>query len=194
MTFHGLKWPWGHEEGSLVAIFRFRMSIIPETRRLRMFRMAFIQNKRFSISSHWLIMKRSQNWPDLTSPISKFGDIHFIDTITSINRWKYQGNRLVGVALTSIQTFYEVRSLDVACWHNLAWPGSETFTTYVEKMHDKVCQKRRHCATQFFGNLEKRRGLSAAPPQRAKDKLSKHWHEPCIIVFENKNVFKHYYI
>ena len=35
---------------------------------------------------YWLIMERSQNWPDLGSPISKFRDIHFIDTGTDINR------------------------------------------------------------------------------------------------------------
>ena len=44
-----------------------------------------------------------------------------------INHWKFQGNRSFGVALTSIQTFYEVRSLDVAWWPDLAWPGSEIF-------------------------------------------------------------------
>ena len=56
-------------------------------------------------------MERSQNWPDLRSPISKFWDINFIDTLACSNHWKFQGNRSVGVALRNIQTFYEVRSL-----------------------------------------------------------------------------------
>ena len=30
MTFHDLKWPWDHEEESMVAIFRFRVSILRE--------------------------------------------------------------------------------------------------------------------------------------------------------------------
>ena len=34
----------------------------------------------------WLIMERLLNWPDLRSPISKLRDIHFIDTVTDINR------------------------------------------------------------------------------------------------------------
>ena len=49
-----------------------------------------------------------ENWPDPRSQISKFWDIHFIETVTCINRWQFQGNDSVGVALTSIQTFYEV--------------------------------------------------------------------------------------
>ena len=106
----------------------------------------FVQKRRLSFFSHWLIywlIERSQNWPDLRSPISKFRDTSFIDTGTNINRWKFQGNRSGGVALPNIQTFYEVRSLDVTWWPDLAWPGSEISTTYAEKTYDKVCQKRR---------------------------------------------------
>ena len=53
------------------------------------------------------------NWPDVMSLILKFRDIRVIDTGMDIHRSKFQGNRSVGVALTSIQTFYDVRSLDV---------------------------------------------------------------------------------
>ena len=34
-------------------------------------------------------------------------------TGTDINRWKFQGDRAFGVAMTSIQTFSEVMSLDM---------------------------------------------------------------------------------
>ena len=70
-------------------------------------------------------MKRSQKLPDFWSPISEFQYIHFIDTVTDIDRsfgvpmlyvcmygvaiWCSVRCRLV----CSIQTFSEVRSLDV---------------------------------------------------------------------------------
>ena len=104
MRWNDLRWSWGHDEGSLVASFRFRVSSLPVTWCLRMLRMVFIQNRRLSNFSHWLIMETSQNWHNLRSPISKFRDTSFIDTITAINHWKYQGGHSVGVAMTSIQT------------------------------------------------------------------------------------------
>ena len=73
------------DEGPSVAIFRLRVSILPLTRCLREFWMVFVQKKRLSFFSHLLIMERSQNWPDLRSPISKFRDTRFIDTGTDIN-------------------------------------------------------------------------------------------------------------
>ena len=54
--------------------------------------------------------------------ISKFRDTHFIDIITKINRWKFQGGRSLGVPMTSIQTFSEVRSLGVTWWPDLRSP------------------------------------------------------------------------
>ena len=61
---------------------------------------------------------------------------------TDINCWKFQGDRSFGVALTSIQTFSEVRSLDVTWWPDLEWPESEIFTTCAEKMYEQTYQKR----------------------------------------------------
>ena len=122
-TFYDLKWPRRHEEGSLVAIFRFRVSSVPVTAPLGVFRMVFVLKRRLSIFSHWP-MERSQNWPDLGSPISKSWDTHFVDIITDIDRWKFQGDRSVGVAMTSIQTFSEIWSLDVTWWPDLEWSGS----------------------------------------------------------------------
>ena len=106
VTFNDLKWPWRHDEGSPVTIFRLRMSILPVTRCLRVFWMSFVQKRRLSYFSHGLIMERSKNWPDLRSPISKFRDLRFIDTGTFINRWKFQGDRSFGVAMRNIQSFF----------------------------------------------------------------------------------------
>ena len=144
--------------------------MIPVTWCLRAFKMVFVLNRRFSFFSNWLIMERSQNWLYLMSPISKFWDRHLAGTCTyiPINRWKFQGNHSVGVALTSIQTFYEVMSLDVSWWPDLAWSGSEIFTTYAKNMYDKVCQKRRAQRRHFLAIWKKPEGLSRAPHIRAK--------------------------
>ena len=112
-----MKWPCGHQKGSLVAIFSFSVSIPPVSRCLRAFRMIFVQNNRFSIFSHWLIMERSQNWPNLCSLISKFWGIHFIDT------YLYQSlkvsRQLFGrCSFASIQTFMR--------WGHLTCPGNLT--------------------------------------------------------------------
>ena len=131
LTFLDPKWPRRHEEESLVAIFRLRVSNILVTRCLRMFRMVFVQSSRLTIFSDWHIMERSQNWLDLRSPISKFRDKYFIDTVTDINLWKC--DQSFGVAMTSIPTFSEVRSLDVTWWPDLEWPGYE-ICTCAEKM------------------------------------------------------------
>ena len=112
-------------------------------------------------------MERLQNWPDLRSRISKFWDIRFIDTGTDINRWKFQGDRSFGVAMTNIQSFSEVRSLDVTWWPDLEWPGSEIFTKCAEKMYEQLCQKRRRSTPPFSSYLRKTwRGCSNTPPAR----------------------------
>ena len=48
--------------------------------------MAFVQNRRLSIFSHWIIIERPQNWPDLRSPISKFRDTRLIGFYTRFYR------------------------------------------------------------------------------------------------------------
>ena len=151
---------WGGVSG---CNFWFRMWILTVTRCLRVLRMALVQNRRFSIFSHRLMMKGSQNWTDLRSPISKLWDIGFIDTVACINCWKVQDNRS-GVTLKFIQTFYEVRSLDVTWWPDLAWPGSEIFIKHAEKMYDKVCQKRWRCVLLFFGKLLRPEAVSISTP------------------------------
>ena len=85
------------------------------------------------------IMERSQNWTDLWSRISKLRNINFMDSVMDINRWVFQGNRSFGVAM--IQTFSDVRSLNVTWWPDMERPGSEIFKTCGEKMYEQMCQK-----------------------------------------------------
>ena len=150
VTFHDLKWPWRHEEGSLVAIFRFMVSIIPVTRCLSVSN-GFRPKRRLSIFSQW--MEMSQSWPDLGSPISQFRDKHFIATVTDINRWKFQGlqgDPSFGVAMTSVQTFSEVMS----------WPGDLTLS----EMGLKLSHVRNKCMKRCAKNP---RGYLNAPRQVA---------------------------
>ena len=54
--------PWGHEEGSMVSIFRFRISNQPVILFLRVLRIVFVQNRRLSIFS--VVTKFT--WPEVT--------------------------------------------------------------------------------------------------------------------------------
>ena len=65
------------------------------------------------------------------------------------NRWKFQGDQTFGVAMTSIQTFSEMRSLDLTWWPDLERPGSEIFTC-VEKMYEQGCQNRGAQRRRFY--------------------------------------------
>ena len=131
---------------------------------LRVFLMAFVQKRRLSIFSNWLVMVRSQNRPDFRSQISKFRNIHFIHTIALSNLWKFQSDRSLGVAMADIETFYEVRSLEVTWWPDLEWPWSEIITTYVKLMYDKVCQKRWRSEPLFLRYPRKTAGVGQPPP------------------------------
>ena len=111
---------------------------------------------------------RSQNWPDLGSRISKFRDIHFIDTGTYINRWKCRGDRSFGIAMTNIQTFSEVNLLDVTWWPDLEWPGS--FSHVQKRCMNRHTKKRRRGPAPFFRCSRKTwgGGRKNAPPSTAQ--------------------------
>ena len=79
-----------------------------------------------------------------------------------------QGNRSVSVAMTSIQTFYEVRSLDVTWWPNLERPGSESYTTYAENMYLQVFQKRRRYELPFLAIWKTTEGFKQTRKQKQK--------------------------
>ena len=63
--------------------------------------------------SHWLIMGRSWNWPDLRSQISKIPNIHFVGGVTLTNFWEFHINHFIVVALAWVQTFPEVGLFDL---------------------------------------------------------------------------------
>ena len=120
-----------------------------------------------SIFSHWLIMERSQTLPDLRSLISKFRDKHFEHTVTLINRWKFQGDRSVGVAMTRIATFFwgEVFWRDLVTWPWELWVWNLHMCK--KKMHEQVCQKRRRGVVRY---LRKTAGevFTPSPPGPAR--------------------------
>ena len=122
-----------------------------------------------SIFSHWLKMERSQNWPDLRSPISKLWDIHFIDTVACNICWKFQGDSSVGVALTNIKTFMG--------WGRLTWHGDLTlrdlglkFSQYVRKRCMIRCAKNGGAARRCFLTIWKKNGRGGlnTPPQQGE--------------------------
>ena len=130
----------------------------------------FLPKRRLSFFSDWLIMERSQNWPDLRPWISTFRDIHFIDTGTDINCSKFQGDWACGAAMTSIQTFYEVTLFDVTWWPDLEWLRSEILQHMREKKLENGGATR--VAPPFSDNLKKNRmrPLSSPTPIRVKVK------------------------
>ena len=123
MTFHDLKWPWQHDKGSLVTIVWLRVSILHVTHHLSVSNGFCPKEAPFIFLP--LVYNRGRRI-DLTLgrryPTYK---TCFIDTVTDNNHCKLQGYRSFGVAMTSIQAFSEVRSLDMTWWPDLKWPGSE---------------------------------------------------------------------
>ena len=124
MTWNDLLLTWGGVTDRNIPIQVFSVSSLHLTRCLRVFRMVFVQKRHLSICSHWLIMERSPNWPELGSPISKFRAKNFVGTDTDINRWTFQGDRSFGEARTSIQTFRVEdtwRDLVICSWVIWIW-------------------------------------------------------------------------
>ena len=154
VAFYDLQWPWSHEEGSLMATFPIQCVNSTWNPMSKSVQNGFRPKRRISCF-HWLTMEGPQNWPEQISnqlQISTDQQINQISTdITDIKILRYTFYRHCYLyqslkdsrqsfgrcSLTNIQTFYEVRLLDVT-W----WPGSAIFTSYAEKMYDKVCQKR----------------------------------------------------
>ena len=184
MTFHDLKWPWRHDEGSPVTIFRLRMSILPVTRCLRVLWMVFVQKRPFiflPLTYNGEVAKLT----DLRSPISKFRDIRFIDTGTNINGWKLQGDRSFGVAMANIQSFSEV-----VIWRDLVtWP----WVIWVQNFH-KVCRKDVWSFTKNDGapravfqlSAKNLRGVTKHPPGPVRVKISQQY---LILLFKLKHRF-----
>ena len=109
----------------------------------RVFKMISVRKRRLPIFSHWFQMERSQNWPDLRSPIPKseinsYSYYQIAILITSINFWKFQCHRSVGVAMTRHSNFF---------WGKLTWRDlvARPWVTLVWKFHNmygKRCMNR----------------------------------------------------
>ena len=92
-------------------------------------------------------------------------EIYILYTCICINRWKFQGNYSVGVALTSIWTFYAVWSLGVSGDLTLGDLGLK-FSQHMRKRCMIRCAKN--------GNLEKTGGgLNNPPSGRRLNKTKK---------------------
>ena len=94
------------------------------------------------IFSHWLIMGRSWNWPDLRSQIYKIRDIHFEDVYTLLPSCEYHTVSSIGVALplANPKSSDEVTSLNLSWWPDLRSIWGNFCTQCAELMSEQVCQ------------------------------------------------------
>ena len=104
----------------------------------RLLRIVFTRNRVNWNLSHWLIMGKLQNWPDLRSQVYKFQDISFVDSITLINRWKFWSDRPTGVASVRVWLFFRLGH-NLTWWPDLWQPGAKKFTPYATKVHKELC-------------------------------------------------------
>ena len=134
VTFHDLKWPWWHDEGSPVTKFLLRMSIIPVTRCLRVFWMVFVQKRRLSFFSHWLIIREvaKLTWPLVT-------DIKIL--IYTFYRYGYEYQSLKLSRRSVIWCSYDEHS-KFFFWSEVTWRDLMTWpwVTWVRNFY-KVCGK-----------------------------------------------------
>ena len=119
--------------------------------------------------AHWLIMGRSQKWPDLRSPISKIQNIRFVGTDDLIIFRKFHNFPWNIVAVARWESYFVVGSLDLTWWPDLTWPWAEIFTKVAEKMGGKVGENTAALrAAVFFAILEKpEEGAFKRPPPPA---------------------------
>ena len=123
--------------------------------------MVFIQKKRLSNFCRWLKMESSQNWPDLRSPISKFRNLCFIDTVTHVNAWKFRGDW--SVSYDEHSNFSEVRSVDVT-WVLTLSSLNLKFSQCVRKWCVSRCAKTAVlCVDVFTGQTGNPSGGSKQP-------------------------------
>ena len=109
VTFPDLKWPWWHDEGSSVAIFRLKVSMLPVTRCLSV-SIGFLQKE-----AHFIFLPlpyvywRGRNIDPILGHRYQNSEIEIVHIIgNDITRWKFQS--------LNIQTFFFRR------WGHLTWP------------------------------------------------------------------------
>ena len=117
-------------------------------------------------------MGRSQNWPDLRSPISKIRDINFVGTDELIIFWKFHNFPWNIVAVARLESYFVVGSLDLTWWPDLTWHWIEIFTKVVVKMGGKVGENQAALRATVFSlaskNLRGGGGAFKRPPSRAR--------------------------
>ena len=170
--WHHMAWRCRHEDGSLVAIFRFRVSSLP-VQDAGVFRVqCFVTASVSSVCSfcpkevpfNFLLLNgeiEKLTWAWVID-VFKFREKHFIDAVTDISYRKFKGDQSFGVAMTNIQTFSEVRSLDVT----LSDLGLKFSHARKRCRYNKVCQKVRSCAPPLPD------GVSTTPPPPTRVKVN----------------------
>ena len=127
--------------------------------------------------AHWLIMGRSQKWPDLRSPISKIRDIRFVGTDDLIIFRKFHNFPWNIVAVARLESYFVVGSLDLTWWPDLTWHRVDIFTQVAKKMGDKVGENPAALrAAVFLLSSKNLRGGAfkrpPPPPSRARVNIS----------------------
>ena len=119
---------------------------------------------------HWLIMGRSQNWPDLRSPITNprytscrylLGGIPNPESFKSFSQplWPCRDWKAF---------FSEVGSLDMAWWPDAWWPGPRIFRKVTEQL-----------SKHYVSRIKPQGGGVQTPPSWARvNSISRHtWFE-----------------
>ena len=119
VTFPDRKWPRRHEEGWLVTIFRFRVSSLPVTRRLsvsNVFRPKDAPINFLPFTYNGEVAKLTWAWvTDIKTPRHIFHRCCYGYQLSKMPR-----RSVSCVAMTSIQTFSEVGSLEMT-WPWVTW-------------------------------------------------------------------------
>ena len=142
---------------------QFSDSILHATRSqcLRVFRMAFVQEKRLSIFSHWLIMEKEQNRPELRSPTS-------VPKYTVYTyRYSYQSLK---VSRRSFSRCSYRRAFKLFLrWDHLTWHGDLTLSNMGMKLSHVWKRCMNSCAkTAVFLNIcDKLQSVSEYPRRGA---------------------------
>ena len=99
---------------------------------------------------NWLIMGRSQKWPDLRSPISKIRDIRFVGTDDLLIFRNFHKFSWIIVAVARLECIFVVGSFYLTCWPDLTWHCVVIFTNVAKRWGVRWPKTRRRCAPPYF--------------------------------------------
>ena len=118
--------------------FDFMCQLVPRyDSMLRVIRMTFVQRGAFQFSL--IALKWGERKIGLTlGQRYRNSKISILDTVIHVNRWKFQGDRLVGVcSYEEHSNVYQLRSMDATWWPDLEWPGYDIFITCADVISAK---------------------------------------------------------